>query len=143
MSSAKDIKHPGRILEIKGRNIKVLILSQSACSNCHARGACGVLDMQEKIVDIEHNNEHTYSVNEEVEVVMKQSYGNKAVFFGYILPLIFVVITLLITFGITRHEGLAGILSLCILIPYYLGLYLLRDKLREGFKFSMQKQMQI
>jgi len=45
------IIHPGIIERISGEKVFVRILSQSACSACHAKGACSVADAEEKIIE--------------------------------------------------------------------------------------------
>ena len=45
MDSSKTIEHDGFIEEISESGIKVLILSQSACVSCQAKGACNVSDV--------------------------------------------------------------------------------------------------
>lgn len=139
MSKQEIVCHPGRIASIDGNTLHVLILAQSACSSCHAKGACGMLDMQEKMVDVQVSNPTDFSINEEVNVSMKQSAGNKAVFFGYFLPLLLVLVTLIVSLQLTADEALSGLIAISILAPYYLALYLLRDRLTGQFRFFVEK----
>jgi sigma-E factor negative regulatory protein RseC len=139
MSNQTNIKHPGRIISIDGLNAKVLILSKSACSSCHAKDACGVMEMQEKEIDAEMNTENQFLVNETVNVIMKESYGNKAVFYGYVLPLIMVILSLIIALLLTADEALSGLISISVLIPYYFLLYIFRHRLKTAFKFNLER----
>lgn len=138
MENSKPIKHPGRILSIEGRKVQVLIFSQSACSSCDAKGACNMSEMEEKIIDIYLTDDKAYTPNEMVNVVMSQKHGNKAVFFGYFLPMVLVVLALVVALAITGNEPLSGLLSLIVLVPYYLGLYLLKDTLKKEFQFQIE-----
>ena len=39
-----------------------------------------------------------------------------------------------------NDEILAGICGIIVLIPYYFGLFLARDKLKSGFEFKISKK---
>ncbi|HSA04597.1 MAG TPA: SoxR reducing system RseC family protein, partial [Tenuifilaceae bacterium] len=97
------IEHLGRVDAVTANDIRVVIVSQSACASCHAKGACSASDTSEKIVVISKAG-HNYLVGETVKVLLKQSLGYKALFLGYILPLI-VLLTALFTFSAFMGEG--------------------------------------
>jgi sigma-E factor negative regulatory protein RseC len=95
-------------------------------------------EMQEKMVDVKNNQEGRFSVGDNVNVVMKRSLGTKALLLGYIIPFLIIFISLIILVSIMNHEGLAGLISLSLVGPYYLFLYLKRDKIKRTFEFSIQ-----
>jgi sigma-E factor negative regulatory protein RseC len=137
-SKPKTVEHIGRVDEITLNDIRVIITNQSACASCHARGACTVSDSQDKIVVITKQN-HNFFVGEEVKVLLQQSLGFKALFLGYLLPLV-VVITALVTLNaLGFSDGLSGLLALAALLPYYLLLYLLRGSISRVFTFDIEK----
>ncbi|MCK4664297.1 MAG: SoxR reducing system RseC family protein [Bacteroidales bacterium] len=138
MQSTKSIEHIGIVQSVDNEITKVNILVQSACSSCHAKSMCSVGDSEEKIIDI-INTKETYNIGEKVNVIMEQSLGYKALFLGYVLPFLIVLITLIILSAITNNEVLAGIISITILVPYYLILLFNKDKLRKTFSFSLKK----
>jgi len=72
------IEHEGIIEKINGNHITVRILQQSACSACHAKGACMAADMKEKRVDVSDSS-GLYRPHERVVVTGKESIGYKAV----------------------------------------------------------------
>ena len=119
-------------------SLVVTINNQSACSTCHAKGACTAADVQEKEIDIIPNGKH-YSPGEEITVLLKEAQGFKALFYGYILPFLLVLFTLIITSSVTNNEFFAGLLSIGILIPYYITLYFLRDNFKKVFKFEVEE----
>ncbi|HPI46326.1 MAG TPA: SoxR reducing system RseC family protein, partial [Tenuifilaceae bacterium] len=87
------IEHLGRIDAVTPNDIRVVIISQSACASCHAKGACSASDVSEKIVVVSKTN-HNFLVGETVKVLLKQSLGFKALFLAYILPFIVVITAL-------------------------------------------------
>jgi sigma-E factor negative regulatory protein RseC len=134
------VKHEGVISEITNDLIRVSIVAQSACASCHAKGFCGAADMQEKIIDVKNSGNTNQKVGDFVTVTMKRKLGNKAVLYGYFLPFIILMITLVAALSLIENEGTAGLLSLGILIPYYFVLYLFRGKLKASFEFRLESR---
>ncbi|MDA3952283.1 MAG: SoxR reducing system RseC family protein [Bacteroidales bacterium] len=138
MASSKSIEHKGHINSIDGNKINVNILAMSGCASCHAKGVCTASDMQEKIVEV-FDFTNQYQVGEEVNVVLKQSLGFRALFLGYVLPFILVLFFLLVLSAITKNEAISGIGALLVLVPYYIILYVSRNKIRKKFAFTINK----
>jgi sigma-E factor negative regulatory protein RseC len=74
-----------------------------------------------------------------VTIVFRQSQGFSAVFWGYLMPFILVLTTLIISNAFLSNELTAGLLSLAILIPYYITLYFFRHLLKKYFKFELEE----
>lgn len=132
------IRHKAYVKEVNLDSMIVTIVNQSACSSCHAKGACSVSDFQEKEIEITGFSKN-YHNNEEVTILFKESYGFKALFFGYLMPFLLLVITLIAAINLTQNEGLSGLISLGVLIPYYTTLYFFRDHLKKIFKFEIEE----
>lgn len=130
------VLHAGIIQNVSKNKLTVSIVSASACSACHAKGACLASDMQEKEIDIYHFSGE-YHIGQLVNVIGKSTQSYKAAFYGYLLPFIFVFVTLIVGISLTKSDGIAGISSIAILIPYYIGLYFLRNKLKSSFEFEI------
>lgn len=130
------VLHAGIIQDVSDNKITVLIINASACSSCHAKGACLASDMKEKEIEIYHFS-GKYHPGQHVNIVGRTSQGFKAAFYGYILPFIVVFTTLILSVSITNNEGLSGLLSLAILVPYYAALYIFRNKIKSSFEFEI------
>ena len=61
----------------------------------------------------------------------------KAVVLAFVIPLIILLVTLFICIEIIGDEGLAALLSLSALIPYYIVLLLFKKRLKLFFQFSI------
>ena len=59
-------------------------------------------------------------------------------FYGYLLPLILMVIALVGVLKATHSEGAAALSALGVLVPYYVVLYLFRNKLKNKLSFSIE-----
>jgi positive regulator of sigma E activity len=138
LSSSQAIEHKGFIERINGNSIYVKILSQPACDVCNARGACSVSEIQHKEVEV-MDISGKYKKGEVVDVVMSQVQGYKALLIAYVYPFILVFLTLLVTTLLGLNELNAGLFSLAILPPYYLIIFILRNKIKRIFVFSIRK----
>jgi len=134
----KVIEHLGRVDAITRNDIRVTIVSQSACATCHAKGACTAADVEEKVVAITKPN-HNFMVGETVKVVMKQSQGFKALMLGYIYPLILVLVALFTLSAMGLSDEKSGLITLALLVPYYGIVYLFRNKISKKFNFQIEK----
>lgn len=138
MDTKGSIFHSGLVKEVGERGIIVSIISQSACASCHAKGACSASDQQEKEVEI-NSWQGEFHVGDRVEVVVRESQGFMALFFAYILPLLLLLIALISFLALLGNEGLAALAALSILIPYYIGLFYFRNRLRKALSFTIKK----
>lgn len=132
------LTHKGTIKNIDAHSYFVSIISQSACSSCHSKGVCSVTEMQEKMIEVSRKPGESFDIGDTVEIIMNKSMGTKAVLIGYIIPFVLLLITLIAAFKLLDSEGLSGLISLSILILYYLVLYFLRDRLKKTFTFSIR-----
>ena len=132
------IEHRGRIDAIEGNCIKVHFISMSACSNCHAGSLCSASGMEKKEVEIIADSRR-FQVGEEVNVLLRQSMGFKALFYGYVLPFILLVTALFLFSAIFQNEVVAGLLSLGMLLPYYLFVYHSKDHFQRTLTFDLKK----
>ena len=138
MRKSNIIEHCGIVESIENNVVRINILSASACSSCHLKGACGAAETENKIVEV-FNPEIFFSVGEQVNVIAEESLGFKALFYAYLLPFIIVISTLIITSFFSSSEALIGFLSLFVLVPYYAVLSLYKGKFKKMFTFRLQK----
>lgn len=139
MGKKKTIDHIGIIQEISAERILVKIENHSACSGCHAKGACSVADVKDKIIEIDNPKSIDFNIGDRVNVICDEELGFIALFWAYLCPLILVLTTLFIGSIFIDSEKIYGIISVLILIPYYLILRLFKDKLRKRFNFRIEK----
>jgi len=131
------IEHKGIVTEISANSVFVELTVMSACSACHAKAMCS-FDSAQKIIEITNPSEN-YEIGEVVNVVMKESLGKKALLLGYMLPFVVLIASLVILSATGMREGLAGLISIAMLAPYYLVLYLCKDKIQRKFNFNIEK----
>ena len=132
------IEHEGIIDHIDGDVAHVKIDSVSACTSCHAKGACSAADQEEKSLDVPlHGN--SYRAGDPGHVQIAKRLGFRAVALGYVYPFLLLMVVLISTLAVGMEELMAGTFALLSLIPYYLLLYLFRNRISSTFTFSIKK----
>ena len=131
------VSHEGIVTKIDGENVEIKILSKSACASCNIKGACNMSEMQEKIISIPAPKDKNLSIGQEVKISMGLGQANRAVVFAYIIPLIILVAMIFILNALKIDEGLNALISIGSLAPYYLILFLFRDKLKSKFEYEI------
>ena len=137
---AKDISHTGKITGITPEFTTVEIVSSSACSSCHAKGLCGMSEDKIKTIMVPTDPYASYSVGDEVNVLLKKTMGLKAVWISYVIPLAILMILILSLSAVTVHEAYAGLGAVAGVALYYLVIYLFRDKLSKDFVFYIKEK---
>ena len=133
------IKHAGVVDGEEGECVRVRILQSSACSACKVAAHCNASETKEKIIDVMDADASHYQKGDQVMVVADTAVGFRASLYGYLLPLILMVVTLVGVLAATHSEGLAAVSALGILIPYYVLLFLMRNKLRNRLSFTLER----
>ena len=134
------IKHRGIVDRVDGSHVVVRIVQTSACSSCSAKGLCNASESKEKWIDVYEVNA-SYRVREEVVVCGTTSMGMQAVFLAFGIPLLILLLALFISMRITDGDALlSAAVALSAVIPYYIVIYFMKDKLNKTFSFTIEKQ---
>ena len=106
---------------INGSRLKVRIVQSSACSSCSVKGHCSASETKEKIIDVYNKNGVPCQIGERVMIVGTTSMG--------------MIFSLKLTVG---DEVLSALISLATLVPYYLMIYMCRQKISRSFMFTLE-----
>lgn len=135
---SESIRHKGIVEKVDGGTVYVRIIQQSACSGCHAQSMCAASESKVKVIEVPDTSGQ-FQVNEEVELCGRSSLGLQAVLLAFIFPLFIVVAAIIAGTNMQWEETTSGLTGLLLLVPYYCILYLLRDKLKRQFIFTLKK----
>ena len=138
MKNTETISHEGIVTKITDDELEIKILAQSACAACHAKSACGMGEQAEKFLTVPRPKGKEFTLNQKVNVKMAIGQGNKAAVLAYLIPIILLLAVLFVCLGLGMSEGWAALISIVALVPYYIVLYLRRDKLKEKFEYSIE-----
>lgn len=72
-----EVSHKGKVVSVGKDTVSVQIVSESACSACHAAGLCGASESKKKIVDVPVYGDQAYSIGQEVEVCLARKMGTQ------------------------------------------------------------------
>ena len=138
MKNEETISHEGIVTKITDDELEIKILAQSACAACHAKSACGMGEQAEKILTVPRPKGKDFTLNQKVNVRMAIGQGNKAAILAYLIPILLLLAVLFACLGLGINEGLAALISIVTLIPYYIILYMKRDKLKNQFLYIIE-----
>ena len=136
--SKNEISHKGVIKSITPELTTVEILSTSACTECHAKGMCGMSESKVKEISVPTDPYSVHEVGDEVQVMLKKSMGLKAVWISYVIPLFILMILILSLSSVNVHEAYVGLGAIAGVALYYLVIYLFRNRLANDFVFYIK-----
>ncbi len=133
------ISHSGIVESIEDGCVKVRIVQTSACAACKVAGYCNAAESKEKIVDVFGDAAaQKLTVGQPVTVTTSGQVAAKALLWGFGLPFVVMVAVLVLVLWLTGSEGKAALSGLAALIPYYILLWLLRNRMRQQLAFSIE-----
>ena len=133
------ISHSGIIESIHEGCVQVRILQTSACVACKVAGHCNASESKEKVIDVMNVSDISQlKVGDSVVVRASRDVANKALLLSFGVPFLILVSVLLIMLKLCSDEGIAAITSLVALVPYYVALYFMREKIQQKIAFSIE-----
>ena len=149
------IKHDGIIIALnEDGTALVRIVQTSACAACKAKAMCASAESAEKEMTVVLLDDEQWAVGDEVEVMVQQKMGWKAVVLAYLLPFFVMLAVMFIGNGLlamgdgatgllgdeAKREAVLGTVALCAMALYYLVLGMFKDKLQKEFSFTAKKK---
>jgi sigma-E factor negative regulatory protein RseC len=136
------IKHDGIIIALnEDGTALVRIVQTSACAACKAKAMCASAESAEKEMTVVLLGDEQWAVGNEVEVMVQQKMGWKAVVLAYLLPFFVMLAVMLIGNAIWAvREEILGTVALCAMALYYLVLGMFKEKLQKEFSFTAKKK---
>ena len=141
------ISHQGIIKSIEDGCIKVQIVQTSACAACKVASHCrstlslgsskNAAESKVKIVDV-FTDAMGYQVGQEVTVWASKDVANRALLLGFGVPFLLLVCVLMIALKVFGDEGIAALVALASLVPYYIALWLMKDKIQRHISFNLE-----
>lgn len=134
-AEANHLEHAGIVTDTKNGRVTIS-LTGSGCSACH-KSLCMLGDSKAKEVEILATTIKLKS-GDEVIVKINPASGYKAVVLLYLVPFMLMILSLWL---MSRFdEGVAGLTSLLILIPYFSLLYAFKNKLASQCNIDVAKR---
>ena len=133
------ITHSGVVDSVEDGCIHVRIVQTSACAACKVASYCNAAESKEKMIDVFCDSVAAYKVGQQVTVSTSGQVAAKALLWAFGVPFILLMVVLVLVLLLTGHEGWAALSALLALVPYYIMLWLLRDRMREQLAFRIEQ----
>lgn len=136
----KDVLHSGKVISVNPAYTSVEILNHNSyCTDCHAVMLCGMGKVKKKVIQVLTDPRIPLEEGEIVDVILKGQMGLKAVWIGYVAPLVVLLAVLMVLIAVDAGELVAGLVAAGTVALYYLAVYLLRDRLIDEYIFTIKK----
>ena len=142
------ITHSGIIQRIADGCIQVQIVQTSACSACKVASLCGSAsrgsaandaESKIKVVDVFTADTAGYQEGQEVTVWTSKDVANRALLLGFGAPFLLLICVLMISLKLFSDEGIAALVALGSLVPYYIALWCMKDRIQRQLTFYIEK----
>lgn len=138
MRTKEEIEHEGIVKSVTAQTLEIVIQNHSACAACHAKGACGMSEMKQKLITVQRP-EGEFKAGDKVMVYASLNNAFYSVLLAYILPSIILIAAIFFIEKSGCSELTAAIASLSLLAVYFFMLYLCRGKINKKIKFNVEK----
>ncbi len=133
----KGVRHLGYVDKVEKNSYFIKIISKSACANCHANNACPASDLKEKFLTFPVNQCRELSVGEQVEIEISNRNGEQAYIIAYTIPVFIIVVAVIALKLMEISQGVSAIIIIAVIMLYFVGLYMLKDKLAAKIKIKI------
>lgn len=133
------LEHKGIVSEVGEKMVEVEFTTESACSECKAKGLCGVDESNRRFVTVWEPNARYFVVGEEVMIGVSEIMGVKAAIYAYIIPFFVLLGGLVLTTRLGWSEVAAGLGSLGAMCLYYVVLWFFRHRIEKEIVFKIRK----
>lgn len=127
----------GIVKYIDAEKLEVQIIRNSACSTCHAKGACTSQDVKEQLITI---TDFPLGLKEgdAVSIIADSSMDMKAILYAFVIPLIVLIALAIILGAYSVPEDIMVIALLGALAVYGGVLWLMRGYFTRIFSFRVE-----
>lgn len=128
----------GTVKEIKADKVIVHIERHSACSQCHAKGACTSADKDNQLIEVDEFP-IGLSIGSKVRIVaVKGGTPLKAVLFAFVIPIVLMGIGAIVMNQLETEETIMLLILLSGLLLYCGVLWLLRGYFEKTFRLKAE-----
>lgn len=134
------LQHRGVVERVEEGKVFVRVEKESACQSCHAKGLCGESGSV-RIIEVRTDHAASYQAGERVVVgLMRGAMAASSVVWGYVAPLVVLLVTLLALHGVGVADGPAALITIGAVILYYVALYIMRHHFDKRIQFTIIKE---
>ena len=132
------IRHEGVIESVADGHVRVRIVQTAACAGCKVARHCNASEAKVKMVDVYHCDRRDLQVGQNVVVSTSGAAAGKALFLGFGLPLMLLLVVLTALLSLHVGEGVAAVSTVAVLIPYYICIWFCRKHIATVISFKIE-----
>ena len=133
-----EIRHEGIVESVSDDVVRDRILQSSACSGCKVASHCNASEMKEKLIDVRTQGARSrWQVGQAVVVSTQSSMASRALLLAFGMPLLLMIAVLAVALLAGCGEGLAAMLAVGVLFPYFVVLALFRNRISKSITFRI------
>lgn len=125
----------GKIISEENGMFHIEIVSASACSGCHQKNSCAMIEQKLKVVEVPARE--GYVVGDEVRLEVGVGTGMRAIVIGYFIPFVLLVGVLITVAEVYDNEVIAAMLAVMSIFLYYLVLFLFKNRIKKKFVINL------
>jgi len=99
---------------------------------------CNASEAKEKIIDV-YTDARGLKIGEEVIVSTSSTTAGRATLIGFIIPLSILIGVLFVMKVLGYSDEASALWAIGALIPYYISIWLLRERIAEGISFQLER----
>lgn len=144
------IRHSGVVDSVADDCVTVRIVQNAACAGCKIADHCHSVtaparddarksESRVRLINVfDPESARMVNVGDEVVVSATTQVARRALLLAFVLPLLLMVGTLIVLMLLTYDEATAALASVLVLLPYFLLLWLLRDRISRHITFQLE-----
>jgi sigma-E factor negative regulatory protein RseC len=137
MTNNDNITHAGVVTKCSNSRALIRLAVKSECHSCTIKNICGIDQSDKSLIEVPAGNLH---IGDAVQLTVTTSFGFTALMWAYMIPFLLVVMALFASYYLGLSEALSGLFSLAILVPYFLALYFLKERIKNQLQYQVHKK---
>ena len=133
------IRHQGIIDSIEGNHLRIRIQQTSACAACKIQNHCNASESKEKIIDVyNESSARRHAKGQQVTVSVSGTVATQSLLLAFGLPLLLMLAVFFVASALGTNQGIAALLMLGALIPYYFIVWCFRHRIARHVIFRIE-----
>ena len=134
-----NIQHQGIVESIEEQHVRVRITQTAACAGCNISSHCTSTETKDKLIDVYNDTmAQQRQIGDVVTVTTSGTAAGKALLLSFGLPLVIMFVVFFTATALGCSQGIAALMMLGALVPYYIILWFMRRHIAEKIAFSIE-----
>ena len=134
-----NIQHQGIVESIEEQHVRVRVTQTAACAGCKISSHCTSTEAKDKLIDVYNDTmAQQRQIGDVVTVTTSGTAAGKALLLSFGLPLVIMFVVFFTATALGCSQGIAALMMLGALVPYYIILWFMRRHIAEKIAFCIE-----